>query len=184
MCFKGIAYKNVFCVFDEEVYEPSDDTFLLLEYLETMDLNNKTILEIGTGCGLVSIFIAKNFKAKVHAGDVNPYAILYSRLNNRLNGTRVDFRLSCLFEEFDQVYDIVLFNAPYLVDELANDSWIELATVDYGVVQEFLKEFPNYTKDYCLMVLNDQTIKLVKDYEILAKKKLFFEEIYLLKIYP
>jgi release factor glutamine methyltransferase len=54
---KKMLYNDcVFHVF-EDVYEPAEDTFLLAENLSVN--KDDTILDVGTGCGIIGVLAAK-----------------------------------------------------------------------------------------------------------------------------
>ncbi len=46
----------------------------------------KTMLDVGTGSGVLAIAAAKLFHRPVHAGDIDPIAVAAARANARLNG--------------------------------------------------------------------------------------------------
>ena len=48
---------NLFSNLPEDIYEPSDDTFLLLDVVKDFCVNNNTnnFLEVGAGSGFISI---------------------------------------------------------------------------------------------------------------------------------
>lgn len=52
----------------------SSDPKLLIEYISKYDLNDKNVLELGAGSGLISVYCAK-LKANVTASDINPIAV-------------------------------------------------------------------------------------------------------------
>ncbi len=54
------------------------------------------VLDLGAGSGIVGIAAAKAGAAKVHATDVDPYAILAIELNAALNGVTIDTMLGDL----------------------------------------------------------------------------------------
>ncbi|KAL1446817.1 hypothetical protein WDU94_005629, partial [Cyamophila willieti] len=72
---------NINDILDSNVYEPSEDTFLLLDALES-DLTNlealnvTTVLELGPGSGLIITALAKRLgsKARCFAVDISPNA--------------------------------------------------------------------------------------------------------------
>lgn len=74
--------------------------------------NDKSLLEIGCGVGIVSIIAALRYKNHVLATDINPMAIEIAKKNAELHGVadRVDCREGSLFEpiqskkRFDQIY--------------------------------------------------------------------------------
>ncbi|PKK85984.1 MAG: hypothetical protein CVT48_03090 [Thermoplasmata archaeon HGW-Thermoplasmata-1] len=95
-----------------EVYEPSDDTFLLLNNVSVN--SGESILEMGCGSGLVAVSLAMR-GAKVTAVDVNPRAVELTSGNARLNGISVRTLLSNFFDNVEkEPFDVVVFNPPYL----------------------------------------------------------------------
>ncbi len=105
-----------------EVYNPSDDSYLLLRNVSVKP--GQTFLEIGSGSGLLSVHAAKA-GAIVTAVDINPDAVECTRRNANKNGVRVATRISDLFENVTGYYDLIVFNPPYLPSETRSTSWIE-----------------------------------------------------------
>uniref|UniRef100_A0A915L3T1 Methyltransferase small domain-containing protein n=1 Tax=Romanomermis culicivorax TaxID=13658 RepID=A0A915L3T1_ROMCU len=125
------------------VYEPSEDTFLLLDALEKdaelIEKQRPTIcVEIGCGSGLASIFVAKYLQrgALILCTDINPVALRVSQRNADLNNLRrncieflrtdtldaIEYRLQSipstihkfLAALFPDKIDLLLFNPPYV----------------------------------------------------------------------
>ena len=68
-------YKSFSIETDEDVYEPSDDTYLLLDAFEKIDIDpGFIVLEVGCGTGIVSIALSC-WAASVVACDINPHAV-------------------------------------------------------------------------------------------------------------
>ncbi len=109
------------------VYKPAEDTFLLARILEQGQTPGN-ILEIGTGCGLLSLIAAKKKRSHVIATDINPYAITTAQQNARNNSLdanieviRCDLAAPLLSK---QLFNHIIFNPPYLpVEETAGD-WL------------------------------------------------------------
>lgn len=140
---------RAFYVFDQ-VYKPDADTFLLAENLE---VNPKdSVLELGTGCGLLGILSA--LKAEhVVAVDINPYAVTCTKLNAKINGVpdRVEVIRGDLCSSLrqDAFFDLILFNAPYLpVTEEEIRSWIDYAWSGGLKGREIIDRFITQTSDH------------------------------------
>ena len=66
----------------ENVYVPAEDSYLLAENLEVE--NGKSVLEIGTGSGIVAMYASK-LTDKVTATDINFDAIQLAESNFKAN---------------------------------------------------------------------------------------------------
>lgn len=95
-----------------DVYDPSDDTWLLAESLHVAP--GERLLEIGTGTGAVAIHAAR-LGAHVVATDANPDALRLAQENARRNRVDLGFLRADLLRgiRLDR-FDAVAFNPPYL----------------------------------------------------------------------
>ena len=184
---------------DDLVYIPSDDTFLLAENLEIKE--GQSVLEIGTGSGLVSMY-ASLLTDDVTATDINYNALELAEKNFKLNniGT-IKLAFGDLFEPVkDRKFDVILFNTPYLPtdsDDIINDD-LNYA-FDGGldgrkVIDRFINQVSNHLNDKGIVQIiqsslsdNDRTLDMFDRNgfvaEIAASEKFFFEEIVLINAY-
>jgi len=136
---KTFHYKDITIELHPAVYEPSEDTFQLLEAINVK--KDDKVLEIGTGSGLISLVCAQN-GANVVCTDVNPFAVELAKRNFLVNNSFLsgsyDIRLGNLFDvlTFDDKFDIIIFNPPYLPtksnERVGGSGWFDIAT-DGGV---------------------------------------------------
>lgn len=184
---------------DDLVYIPSDDTFLLAENLEIK--KGQSVLEIGTGSGLVSMY-ASLLTDDVTATDINYNALELAEKNFKLNniGT-IKLEFGDLFEPVkDKKFDVILFNTPYLPtdsDDIINDD-LNYA-FDGGldgrkVIDRFINEVSNHLNDKGIVQIiqsslsdNNRTLDMFDRNgfvaEIAESEKFFFEEIVLINAY-
>ncbi|MES2372766.1 MAG: methyltransferase [Bacteroidota bacterium] len=95
-------------------------TKILLQNLAGLSLQDKKLLELGAGSGLISISAAKA-GAMVTATDINPIAIDYLRQNMLQNGVDLKLIFSDLFTMIPkQCFDIIAINPPYYFQAPAN----------------------------------------------------------------
>ncbi|MCK5024119.1 MAG: methyltransferase [Thermoplasmata archaeon] len=94
-----------------DVYSPSDDTFLMLSAI--LPRTGQSILEMGTGSGIIAMHCAKA-GCKVTAADISEKALNCARNNARLNGINIQFVQSNLFSSIEEKFDMIIFNPPYL----------------------------------------------------------------------
>ncbi|MBQ6138968.1 MAG: methyltransferase [Methanobrevibacter sp.] len=184
---------------DDLVYIPSDDTFLLAENLEIK--KGQSVLEIGTGSGLVSMY-ASLLTDDVTATDINFNALELAEKNFRLNNINtIKLEFGDLFEPVkDRKFDVILFNTPYLPTDsgdIINDD-LNYA-FDGGldgrkVIDRFINQVSNHLNDKGIVQIiqsslsdNDLTLDMFDRNgfvaEIAESEKFFFEEIVLINAY-
>ncbi|XP_030383082.1 methyltransferase N6AMT1 [Scaptodrosophila lebanonensis] len=115
----------------EHVYEPAEDTFLLLDALEADltfldNLQPRLCLEIGSGSGVIITALAKRFShgALCLATDINEHACNATKSTANRNATKVEsIRCNLASALRTRSVDVLLFNPPYVVtsdEELHN----------------------------------------------------------------
>jgi release factor glutamine methyltransferase len=135
---KKFSYNDLTIVTHPEVYEPAEDTFQLLEAIQIK--KDESVLEIGTGCGLIALVCAQK-GANVVCTDINPYAINLTRYNfeknlSLLKGT-LQIREGNIYSSLDkkELFDVIIFNPPYLptsaTDLVGGSGWFDIS-VDGG----------------------------------------------------
>lgn len=103
---------------NRQVMAPRPDTETLVEtVLKNWRTSFRTILEIGTGSGAVSVALAKNLEgAEITATDISPEALELAMENVRLHGLDKRVRLikADIFPADHHKYDIIVSNPPYI----------------------------------------------------------------------
>ncbi|WP_067259786.1 HemK2/MTQ2 family protein methyltransferase [Methanobrevibacter cuticularis] len=181
---------------NNNVYEPSDDSFLLSENLiiEPDDI----VLEIGTGTGIIAISASKLAK-KVIATDINFDALELAEKNIKANDVgNITLLFGDLFEPVQNMkFDVILFNLPYLPTEECEILEDNLNYAFDGgldgrkVINPFLNEVKSYLNEGGKVQLIqsslsniEETISKLRELgfktEITAKERFFFEEIVLI----
>ena len=149
---KVVFYKGSKFLVHPDVYESAEDTFLLADNLDIQ--SGELVLELGTGCGLLSILAAKS-GARVVSTDINPAAIECASENAVDNGVSdlIDFRLGDLFEPVEgERFEVIIFNPPYLPVEPEEilgtpiDRAWEAGEDGRAVIDRFLAGFERHLK--------------------------------------
>lgn len=112
----------------------------LIECLPT-DLSGKTVLELGSGTGLVSVFAGLRGAKSVTAVDINPAAVKNTHLN--LEKLQIHSRTleSDVFSALpNEQYDLILFNLPYHNSRPQNDLEKGVMDDDYQTMERFFRE--------------------------------------------
>lgn len=192
------------------VYLPSDDTDLLLEVIEEKitkaNKNYKKAIEIGSGNAFLSLAIYGNVK-ELYSTDINPIVIDYLlNVKERYNLEKMKVVYSNLFDSIDETekFDLIIFNPPYVpTEELSEDEDLdEINGYDLAVnggiegreiIDKFIEQLPNHLleKGECYLLISslNNPIEIIENLkhkklnaEIIGSKKLFFEELFVLKI--
>lgn len=181
---------------DPDVYEPSDDSELMIEAARKYSFGR--VLDLGCATGVFGIASAKkNEVSSVVCADLNPAAVALAKRNAALNGVerKMKFTETDLFSAFqNEQFDVIGFNPPYLPTTPAErvHGTLNLA-FDGGlsgrkITDKFLSQFEKHLAPGGVLVLLqsslsgiEKTVKLLekKGFEVgkLPSKRFFFEEI-------
>ncbi|MCK4808507.1 MAG: methyltransferase [Candidatus Aenigmarchaeota archaeon] len=188
-------YKGFSIETDENVYEPSDDTYILLDSLEKVGIRpGFRVLEVGCGTGIISIALSGR-AASVVACDINPHAVDVCKRNAARNKVKnVEVAGSDLFSGVSGKFDLIVFNTPYLPQSLdetvsgeINYAW-DGGVDGRKVIERFLAEVSSYLFEGGRIVFLESSLS---DYEkslsylesagfkvkIINRLKLHFEEL-------
>ncbi len=189
--FKG---KELF-VF-ENVYEPSEDSFLLADNAEIE--KGAIALDLGTGSGIQGINAATMGAKKVVATDVSQKALENAKKNAEGLGfgEKFEFRKGSLFEciKPGEKFNAIVFNPPYVASEETRFKDLDGGRNGREVLDKFLKGFAGHLKQNgkCFFLqtsLNGEakTRRFLEKQgisgEVKARQQLFFEEIMVFKCF-
>lgn len=188
-----LDYKEIHYETHGEVYEPAEDTFLLVDNLQVG--RRDRVLEIGTGTGIIAIIVSRKCSTAI-ATDINPQAINCTAKNIIANKAyNVELRKGDLFEPVQgEKFDLILFNTPYLptsseerVDDELDAAW-DGGEDGRKIIDRFLDEVKDHLNpggrvQLVQSSLSDinKTIKKLEDMgmdaSVTAREKCFFEEV-------
>ena len=168
---------------ESEPYPPSEDTFFLADYIKNE--KGESALDVGTGSGYLAALLEKSFSLVV--GTDLSFNVLkkheYFTANNVCcNGA----------DALNQQFDLVICNMPYLntdeVSDVRTDGGKDGLEIPIKIIESAKSRIkPGGKFIYVTSSLSDFK-KLISYTElegfnvnILAKKKLFFEELILVK---
>lgn len=162
-----------------KTYEPAEDTFFLADWIQNE--KGKAALEIGTGSGFLTKILEKNFGLVV-ATDID-YDALATQGQKLQNG------ICCAgADALGAKFDLIICNLPYLPSENIVDRTVDGGPEGLQIPLEIIKSASSHLVSGGKMLyltsslanyqrLMEETQLLGFDVQILAKKKLFFEEL-------
>ena len=177
---------------EDEVYQPAEDTYLLLKAAIAEARDSDRVLEVGCGSGLISRNLAPRVR-EVLATDINPFAVSMVR-EYGIPVIRAD-----LFRGIKAKFDMVIFNPPYLPtsEEEKNAGWINFALDGGESGRETIKRFfldlgPHLTpggRAFILLssltgitMVEEMAINLGFEVRQVAVERYFFELLYVFKL--
>ena len=152
--------------------------------------SKKAILDMGTGSGILALTASK-FSDNVLAVDINKKAV------SKLRGRGFQVKCSDLFSNVKSKFDIILFNAPYLPEQVGEPEEIALSLSGgkqgYEIIERFLSDLNSHLNNngFSLLLFSSLTNRSKVDSLILhfgfsfsleSKKKFDFETLFLYKI--
>ncbi|MCX6770856.1 MAG: methyltransferase [Candidatus Micrarchaeota archaeon] len=183
------------------VYEPAEDSFLLATYASSLPGN---MLEIGCGCGIVSLSAAQASQKNTVLGlDINPAAVKCASENAHANGIKnAAFLRSDMFSAIPKgkKFDSILFNPPYLPTTRAErlgtpeeNAAYDGGATGIGIFKKFIAGAPGHLADGGKVAViatslgdgMEKTLALLNarigPAQVLAEEKFFFEKIALIE---
>ncbi len=112
----------------------------------TMRRPVRRALDLGTGCGVQSLHLAKHAH-EVVATDLNPRALDLARLGAELSGVTIDLREGSLFEPVaGERFDLIVSNPPYVMSPPGGErlTYREGDLVADGLVEAIVRQAPEY----------------------------------------
>jgi len=126
----------------ERVYEPAEDSFVLLDALEAdadaiRDLAPRICLEIGSGTGIVSAFLGQivgTSNTLFLCTDINPHAATCTACTGSQNKVPIEPLVASLAHPLSSrlghAVDVLVFNPPYVP---TSDGEVDAAQIDAGI---------------------------------------------------
>jgi release factor glutamine methyltransferase len=169
-------------------------TKILLDFINEMDLENKTFLELGCGSGIISLLASKK-GAKVTASDINQTALDYLHDNAAKNNLTVKTVFSDLFQNLEnQSFDCIIINPPYYPKKpksIKEQAWFCGENFEY--FEKLFSQLPQFLlpATECFMILSQdcdlEKIKAIASgdamaFKLVLEKKELVETNYIFKV--
>ena len=169
---------------ESNTYQPAEDTFFLADHIE--DEKGKTALDIGTGTGFLAKILSGSFDLVIGTDlNINSLRQQAAPIRNRICCNAADV--------FSKKFDLIICNLPYLATDEIIDIATDGGTEGFEIPSQIIKSalpclnksgkfifvtssLSNYQK--LIDMVNSEGFRA----RILARKKLFFEELILVQV--
>ena len=172
------------------IYEPAEDSYLILEQVKEYVKPGMKVLDVGCGSGILSR-APKDLGADVLAVDISGECVEY------VKKLGVNAIVSDLFENVEGKFDLIIFNPPYLPKDEREPADSALSTTggEKGseIIGAFLQEAHKFLeeKGKILLLFSSLTLGVLDlfdiygyKYEMVSKQKIDFEELYVYVLSP
>lgn len=179
------------------VYEPSDDSYILIDAATPRASGD--VLDLCCGTGVVGLSLAERVDS-VTAVDVNPIAVKNTFENFNINGVNEKLHaiVGDLFTPLKREgYDLVVMNPPYLWDGMGEPKDLSWNGGRRGreFINRFIEEVGDYLKEggralFVQSTLNDidESLDLIEEKgmvgKVIMKKDFMFEGIVVIEVIP
>lgn len=188
-------YKEISVIVHPDVFPPhlTFSTKILLDFIDTLDLKEKNVLELGCGSGIISLFANKK-GANVIASDINETALEYLQKASIENNLPITCIHSNLFENLTKFsFDYIIINPPYYPKNpksVKEQAWF--CGTDFNYFKNLFEQLSNRSNDRNIFMIlsidcdlkkiknlaNSNNLKLISIFE----KKVMGERNFIFKI--
>ena len=169
------------------MYNPNVDSFLIIDSIR--EYYGKSALEIGTGSGVVSEYLLKNFK-NVVSTDIDIDCLLYCK---KYNNPKISLICCDATTAISGKFDLIVSNPPYLPYDSFLDKTIHGGITGIEKTIHFIRSaVSNLEKSgHIILIVSslsdisnlDRFIYENKiDMKIINKKKIFYETLYVYEL--
>ncbi|MEM2916183.1 MAG: methyltransferase [Candidatus Woesearchaeota archaeon] len=173
------------------IYPPKEDSLLLEKWVKR--LARGKVLDMGTGSGIQAVAASKRKSVKsVLAVDINPAVVRHCRKN--IASKKISCLQSDLFAKVKGEFDTIVFNPPYLPQELPErDVALEGGKKGCETIVRFLESANAFLETNGIILLLFSSLSNKKrieqslkenlfDFEELDRLHIFFEDLFVYKI--
>jgi hypothetical protein len=172
----------------EKVFTPTGTTEAIIEGILENNVEKRTILDLGCGCGVIGFYLYKNglVKEPLYASDVSDVAIENVKFNASKIGCAIDAKKSNLFSAWkDKKFETIVCDVSSISDEVAKISpWFSSVECQTGIggdklINEVFKNVAAHAEKNCKFYF--PVISLSDVETIKANSKKYFKNIKIVK---
>ncbi|WP_055443827.1 methyltransferase [Lacinutrix himadriensis] len=180
------SYENIEVLVYPEVFPPhlTISTKILLDFIKPLNLQNKSVLELGCGSGIISLF-ASSKGANVTASDINSIALDALKIASKKNNASISILNSDLFDAIkNKSFDYIIINPPYYPknpENIKEQAWF--CGEDFEYFKKLFQQLPNFLNNTNALMILSQDCNINKIQEIASENKLLLESVFEKKVF-
>jgi len=180
------SYENIEVLVYPEVFPPhlTISTKILLDFIKPLNLQNKSVLELGCGSGIISLF-ASSKGANVTASDINPIALDALKIASKKNNESISILNSDLFDAIkNKSFDYIIINPPYYPknpENIKEQAWF--CGEDFEYFKKLFQQLPDFLNNTNALMILSQDCNINKIQEIASENKLLLESVFEKKVF-
>jgi len=178
---RKFKYQGIEVVVDPSVFPPqlTLSTTILLKFISDLNIENKSLLELGCGSGIISLFASKK-GAHVTATDINDKALNNLREASKKNELEVEIIHSDLFEKMsERSFDYIIINPPYYPKDPKNikeKAWF--CGKDFNYFKRLFTQLPQFIlKENQTFIILSEDCDLKRISEIAKENRISLNEV-------
>ena len=179
---RSYSYKSIRILVYPGVFYPGFilSTRIFLRFIDRLEIEGKTLLELGAGSGILSLLAAQK-GAKVTSTDINPLAI--SNITDNMKRNKLDLTIiqSDLFREiWQRPFDYILINPPFYPKSPANFAQMAwYCGENFEYFEDFFQHLnPFYGDETIVLMLLSEDCNIEKIKQIAAKHSFELTEVH------
>lgn len=98
-------------------YRYNSDSIFLYDFVGRSNPSGK-LLDIGSGCGVIGLLLARDFPVELHSVDKQESMAFLTQKNSEVNGIKAEVKKQNFLEESStNIYDCIVSNPPFYHDD-------------------------------------------------------------------
>jgi tRNA1(Val) A37 N6-methylase TrmN6 len=176
---EGLQYGQII-QFDSVFWEPDDTVSLRKLITEDTICAGRSVLEIGTGTGLVAILCAQNGADSVVATDINPAAVANARYNAAMLAEEMEIEVRSVSTKAPSAFavikdkerfDLIISNPPWEDGKISKPADHAFYDPDFALMDSLLDGLPKHLKPGGRCLLAYGHVPAIQRLRVEAKKR-------------
>ena len=165
---------------EEDGFLFNSDSHYLYDFISKFNPRGE-ILDVGSGCGILGLLVARDFRVNLTTIDIQKNSFLLTKQNAKVNSLDVDAICGDFLEsEFEKKFDFIISNPPYYHESVVKSENEKLKIARYEDslrLEKFIKRAKKLLNPRGHLIFCHDSKQIGKIFELLKAEKLSVEDI-------